>query len=56
MTSTSVTVVRIDRLVDAVLAVPPVLEGPFVTVIHVYFKGLLAGSTSSPVVTTAQLG
>ncbi|MHA7283688.1 nuclease-related domain-containing protein [Arthrobacter sp. TMS2-4] len=54
-TVTGAIVVGIDRLVDAVLALPPVLEKPFVNAIHEYLEGLLAGPTSPAVSTTALL-
>ncbi|WP_434992327.1 nuclease-related domain-containing protein [Arthrobacter sp. Ld5] len=54
-TSTGTTVVGIDRLVDAVLALPPVLEQPFAHAIHEYLEGLLAGPKSPAVATTALL-
>ncbi len=54
-TSTGVTVVGIDGLVGAVLALPAVLEQPFVTAIHDHLQGLLTGSTSPAVATTALL-
>ncbi|MBG6225941.1 hypothetical protein IWX63_002524 [Arthrobacter sp. CAN_A2] len=54
-TSTGGRVVGIDQLVDAVLALPPVLEEPFVNAIHDYLEELLAGSLSPAVATTALL-
>jgi hypothetical protein len=54
-TSTGVTVVGIDGLVGAVLALPVVLEQPFVSSIHDYLKALLTGPTSPAVATTALL-
>ena len=54
-TTAGVTVAGINRLVEAVLALPPVLEQPFVNAIHDYLEGLLAGPSSPAVATTALL-
>ncbi|WP_181036353.1 nuclease-related domain-containing protein [Arthrobacter sp. B1805] len=54
-TSTGVRVVGIGQLTTAVLALPPVLEQPFVTAIYHYLQGLLTGPTSPAVATTALL-
>ena len=54
-TTSGVTVVGIDRLADAVLAVPQVLEEASVGIVHDYLKGLLTGPTSPGVATPALL-
>ncbi|MHA7181365.1 nuclease-related domain-containing protein [Arthrobacter sp. MDB2-24] len=54
-TNVGVTVVGIDALVDAVRALPSVLEDEFVRAIHEYLKGLLAGPVSPAAATTALL-
>ncbi|MHA7239595.1 nuclease-related domain-containing protein [Arthrobacter sp. TMS1-12-1] len=54
-TVTGTRIVGIDQLVDAVLALPSVLEEPFVNAIYEYLKGLLAGPVSPAVASTALL-
>ncbi|BBE21835.1 hypothetical protein MN0502_07180 [Arthrobacter sp. MN05-02] len=55
LAGSGVAVVGIDTLVERVVALPPVLENPFVEAIHGYLVGLLAGATSPVVATTALL-
>lgn len=55
LADSGVAVVGIDTLVERVVALPPVLENPFVEAIHDYLVGLLAGATSPVVATTALL-
>lgn len=54
-TASGVTIVGVDALVDAVRALPLVLEEASVGIIHDYLKSLLTGPTSPVVATTALL-
>ena len=56
MSASGVTVAGIDTLVEAVLALPAVLDDHLIGEIHEYLREMVAGATSPVISTTALLG